>query len=641
MQCLNHMRRLFFIITAFSALLLSCVKQPEPVVEPQPLPFSFDGNLLRIDSLMQHDADSALVLLLDKACLVPTGCDDLSDSANACVGATGCDDLSRSGKACLAAADVNDGYRSLLISEALYKTGNAQLNRFRCETFQETSLQEAVRCFDSLAAQYPGSDDIVVLSARAHYMNGVGFYENDSVVEACREYLKTLEIMENRFDEDELVGYKAKFMCLTYNRLAELFSIHCMMESAIYCGEQALKYCKIEPTSKNGIANIIYHLGKQYDKIGKTEEARNYYMLAMDKISDKNTIIYRDILSNKALLDYKQDFGVEESINDLKAISYLACNDMERLTRFLTIGYIYYNEHIFDSAIVYLNPVYEHANNTESQILAANYLLKIYDSNGDQSLSNKYSNFITKKQNTIGEDQFIVSTLSDLYRDYQYKKMKSDTTKKRKAIISIIIVTLSLILVIFVIFIYIVKYKADKKMRAERQIYLKNKASMSGRLKRSNKDIRLLKSQIKEQKRYDIHKYNVEIKTFAEEPICILIMDRVTKGQFKSHVDYKIYKEYALNMAHIKELRDAINRHYEQFTTNLSKQYPELNKNDIDYCCLFLLGLTEADIAALMQRSYNTVCYRSRKLKGIFGGKEPLFVVLPNLTNKLGSNTLT
>lgn len=178
-------------------------------------------------------------------------------------------------------------------------------------------------------------------------------------------------------------------------------------------------------------------------------------------------------------------------------------------------------------------------------------------------------------------------------------------------------------------------------MRAERQIYLKNKASMSGRLKRSNKDIRLLKSQIKEQKRNDIHKYNVEIKTFAEEPICILIMDRVTKGQFKSHVDYKIYKEYALNMAHIKELRDATNRHYEQFTTNLSKQYPELNKNDIDYCCLFLLGLTEADIAALMQRSYNTVCYRSRKLKGIFGGKEPLFVVLPNLTNKLGSNTLT
>ena len=130
------MRRVFITIIAFSGLLLSCVKQPEPVVEPQPLPFSFDENLLRIDSLMQQRPDSALVLLLDKACLVPTGCDDLSDSANACVGATGCDDLSRSGKACIAAADVNDDYRSLLLSEALYKTGNAQLNRFRCETFQ-------------------------------------------------------------------------------------------------------------------------------------------------------------------------------------------------------------------------------------------------------------------------------------------------------------------------------------------------------------------------------------------------------------------------------------------------------------------------------------------------------------------------
>ena len=198
------MKNLLLIL--FSALLLSCGKQPEPVVEPQPLPFSFDENLMAIDSLMQQRPDSALVILLDKSCLVPTGCDELS----------------RNGKACLAAADVNDDYRSLLLSEALYKTGNAQLNRFRSvETCHGASLQEAVRCFDSLAAQYPGNDDIAVLSARTHYMNGVGYYENDSVVEACKEYLKTLEIMENRFDESELVGYKAKFMGLTYTRLGD------------------------------------------------------------------------------------------------------------------------------------------------------------------------------------------------------------------------------------------------------------------------------------------------------------------------------------------------------------------------------------------------------------------------------------
>ena len=134
------MKNLLLIL--FSALLLSCVKQPEPVVEPQPLPFSFDGNLLRIDSLMQQRPDSALMILTS-----------FRPERN---------EMERSGEI---SSKFNANYQSLLFSEALYKTGNAQLNRFRCETFQETSLQEAVRCFDSLYANYPKNDDIVVLSA--------------------------------------------------------------------------------------------------------------------------------------------------------------------------------------------------------------------------------------------------------------------------------------------------------------------------------------------------------------------------------------------------------------------------------------------------------------------------------------------
>ncbi|MBO2524064.1 MAG: hypothetical protein CW336_09510, partial [Bacteroidetes bacterium] len=172
------------------ALVFSCSKpEPEPVVVgPEPLPFEFDGNLLAIDSLLQHDADSALMILmsLDKACLLPTGCDDLvSRTANACVGA-------------------------LLLSEALYKTDNPQDGLV--ETHGRASLQTAMRYFDSLAVQYPNNDDITMFSARAHYMNGVGFYENDSVIEACKEYLHTLEIMEDHFEENDLVEYKAKFM---------------------------------------------------------------------------------------------------------------------------------------------------------------------------------------------------------------------------------------------------------------------------------------------------------------------------------------------------------------------------------------------------------------------------------------------
>ncbi len=71
-------------------------------------------------------------------------------------------------------------------------------------------------------------------------------------------------------------------------------------------------------------------------------------------------------------------------------------------------------------------------------------------------------------------------------------------------------------------------------------------------------------------------------------------------------------------------LRDAVDRHYNNFTQILDKTYPKLTMDDIDYCCLYLLGLKEADIAALMQRAYPTVCQRSRKIKRIFNTKESL-----------------
>ena len=50
------MKRILGISLFLLALLLACNKQPELVVE-QPLPFTFDENLLLVDSLMQSDAD--------------------------------------------------------------------------------------------------------------------------------------------------------------------------------------------------------------------------------------------------------------------------------------------------------------------------------------------------------------------------------------------------------------------------------------------------------------------------------------------------------------------------------------------------------------------------------------------------------
>ena len=154
---------------------------------------------------------------------------------------------------------------------------------------------------------------------------------------------------------------------------------------------------------------------------------------------------------------------------------------------------------------------------------------------------------------------------------------------------------------------------------------------MSGRLKRSNEELRELKDQIQQQE--DLNATPKQAESFIDEPICRLIMERVKAGQFKAQMDCTIYKDSALGKEQVVALREAADRHFNHFTTRLSEAHPELTRNDLDYCCLYLLGLTDADIAALMQRAYSTVSDRSRKLKSLFGSKTSLTATLSILAN--------
>ena len=83
--------------------------------------------------------------------------------------------------------DFNRHYCSLLVSELLYKNDCLQNDR--------AGLDGIMGYFDSVCRVFPSDDYLVFLDARAHYMKGVGLYETDSVVEACKEYLRALEIM--------------------------------------------------------------------------------------------------------------------------------------------------------------------------------------------------------------------------------------------------------------------------------------------------------------------------------------------------------------------------------------------------------------------------------------------------------------
>lgn len=142
--------------------------------------------------------------------------------------------------------------------------------------------------------------------------------------------------------------------------------------------------------------------------------------------------------------------------------------------------------------------------------------------------------------------------------------------------------------------------EASQQMEAVQEAHRLEKASMSGRLKRSNQELRELKDQMRQQVGNGAPKQEVQAVSFNEEPICRLIMERVNDGQFKAQMDCKLYQDYALGKEQVMALREAADRHFGQFTSRLAKAYPELTRGDLDYCCLYLLGLSDADVSALM-----------------------------------------
>ena len=542
--------------------------------------------LVVVDSLLQSDPDSALKY------------------------------LEQFYESCSPVLSPSFEYMSLMLSEACFKV--------RREVAYCDEVKVTLTYFDSVSSVYPHDKDLAFLSARTHYMNaicinnGIIFTDDSLTMLACNEYYKALEIMEQHFDKEQIVGHKASFMALIFARLANIYSDKFLIEPTIYFYNNVLNYKRKAYNPPSSLANTLFFLGYEYEKSEQYDSALYYYDQSLACIKDTTGILYRNIINRKALSSYHVGYDASASVVALKHIASVG-NEFEKYDRYLGIGYIYKLDNQYDSAIVYLNQVYEDAPSLFLKTQSADYIREIYEDRGESDKAGEYARFVT--QNTPPEfgtkaDEW---RFTSLFQDYLQQKQENTRLQEaklnRERIMKIVLPLLALIAV-FAVW-TLINRKRHKRTEAEKQV-------LSGQLQEQGEALSAMKKR-------------VEAASFAEEPICRLIIERVNEGQFKSKVDYLVYKDYALTKEHLLALREAANVHFGQFTTRLKKEYPALTKGDIDYCCLYLLGLEETDVAALMQRAFNTVCERSRKLKSIFGSEEPLSITLRKIA-KLNVN---
>jgi hypothetical protein len=348
----------------------------------------------------------------------------------------------------------------------------------------------------------------------------------------------------------------------------------------------------------------------------------------------------------------------------------------------LLIGGIYFEEKNYDSALVYLEPIFGNKRNKLLQKKVANYLSVIYDSLGNKEKHNECMHYLATHNETGAENNALVSQLGDIYKMYLNQKQEKDAGIKRevavKKVIEIIVpIAVALVLAIIVMakcrskkLLKQQQEEADRRlgeteqkhkeelrqrldeaekmlenkekqhqeeMESERQTHRMQQAALSGRLKRSNKELHDVSKKLEQTlSRNALFKSDIanDYAAFINAPICQFIVGIVHEQQFKSKMDYLLYKNNALSKDQLLALRNAAEEHLVRFISCMHKQFPKLNDNDMDYCYLFLLGLNEADVSALMQRAYTTVCDRSRKISRLIGADDSLYHALRNMLDK-------
>ena len=554
--------------------LVGCVTSPDSLSEEEKL--SQDA-LVEIDSLMWHQPDSALAVMLEFA------------------GSAAADSLD----------EFNGHYCQVLVAELLFKNDYGQSNR--------KDLLKAVHYFDSIVgmdgADTHGKADTrgvsvqerdAFLAARAHYINGVGYYERDSLIEACGEYLNALRMMEEHFEEKVLAGHKARFMALTYNRLVELFSAQYMQEPAIYCGKQSLAYDKKAQSSSEKIANTYYFIGKQYDKLQLVDSASYYYDMALELMPDRNNMIYRDIVSSRALFKFLYYGDTIAALDSLKSMAEQASNEAERINRCMTIGYIYYLMGQYDSAKAFGSIVVEKDSVRGKHV--ANYLHTIAKEEGDTVRANQYALILAEVGATSANNQARASQLNDMFQQHlQWEQEKAEAERRQAEQLAARrrlvrgVVTAVVVLLVLGLGLWWWMAKRRKEHEAETQTWHEEKQQLQTRVDDALQQLQTVDDALQ------------QLQTQADDAL----------QQARAMLPQRVADLYRAKVPNrLERIMDEFEAAYPQALEKLAAAYPELNETEQQIAVLNFLHFRAKEEADLLGLSDNTVNkYRSNLRK--------------------------
>jgi hypothetical protein len=259
-------------------------------------------------------------------------------------------------------------------------------------------------------------------------------------------------------------------------------------------------------------------------------------------------------------------------------------------------------------------------------------IVEISNALGDKEKTVYYSVRLAEQeleQQAMSQDKVKMITLYE-----RYKSDKRDAQNK-DLIFFILAIVLLLVLILVIDSVWLEKRRRKHQKDTEKHSRIKSQLEKQledalNEAKFREKKINELESELEKtvgSPDFQQQPFNKKLEVLKKMPICLRVC-KVLDYNVKAGV---AYPELTLTDHHLSQLVNAVDSVFPKFSVRMIEQYPRLNRSDVMYCCLYILGVNEIQAAALTGKTYQAVWKRSTKLHEIYGNNSDLMFVLHNI----------
>lgn len=491
--------------------------------------------------------------------------------------------------------------QELSIEEMPNNSTKAMYALLLTEALDKNKLPHHDNSLISIAVDYYKNSDKDNFKTKAYYYLGRVYQTNKEYVKATEAYLSALKTASS----------KQTLILQIYNNLALCYEFQEFYLPAIKAYKKSHSIAE-ELKDKNGILYAIRGLGNIYAIQDEEEKALSYYQRSLSIAqSMKDSTWENAIFCDIARVYDSQGMHIEAKKYIDLALKYAPSNRNLSPTYFWK-GTILHNLEETDSAIHYLSKASINADiYTKASIFQTLYEINKTKENYEQAILYNDTALICYDsiQNIVHYTEIDNLIKKHSFEIYE-QKMKNQSQK-----IKLIILTCSLITIFF--FMYILKYISNRNKKAYirwQQLIIKNQAEKAD-LKEKNKmlshtnEINKQKYTAMLNKRVDLWQQSLQI--------CVRLFKTTTSYEkIQSIETSKNKKDKEISISEISQIYQDINETFLEPIQELLEQYPNLTQDDLFYCILNYLQLSNNTIRICMQtESQPALAQRKYRIK--------------------------